>query len=167
MSIRFRKSINLGGGVKLNIGKGSVGVSAGVRGARVSVNSKGRKTTSVGIPGSGLSYVKTETIGAAKKQKNCEPQASSANPAEIRSEAKKTNVGSRVIQVVMYLIAAFSALCIAACISAGTILGALFFIAIFLFSGFYGYSYRKHWSNMAKEAELVADEIESTSDIEV
>lgn len=167
MSIRFRKSINLGGGLKLNIGKGSVGVSAGVRGARVSVNSKGRKTTSVGIPGSGLSYVKTETIGAAKKQNKCETQNSPASPAEIRSEAKKTNVGSRVIQVVMYLIAAFSALCIAACISAGTILGALFFIAIFVFSGFYGYSYRKHWSNMAKEAELVADEIESTSDIEV
>lgn len=62
MGFRFRKSINLGGGVKLNVSKKSVGVSAGVKGARVSVNSKGRKTTSLSIPGTGVSYVSTSNI---------------------------------------------------------------------------------------------------------
>ena len=37
----YRKSKNIGGGVRLNTGKKSVGLSAGVKGARVSVNSIG------------------------------------------------------------------------------------------------------------------------------
>ena len=56
MGLNFRKSINLGKGFKLNIGKGSVGISGGVKGARVSVNSKGRKTATFSLPGTGLSY---------------------------------------------------------------------------------------------------------------
>ncbi|HFL2484827.1 TPA: DUF4236 domain-containing protein [Clostridioides difficile] len=61
MGFNFRKSINLGGGLKLNLGKKSVGISAGVKGARVSVNSKGRKSTTLSIPGTGISYTKTST----------------------------------------------------------------------------------------------------------
>jgi hypothetical protein len=55
-SFRFRKSVKIAPGIRLNIGKKSVGVSAGIRGARHSISSTGRRTTSVGIPGSGLSY---------------------------------------------------------------------------------------------------------------
>lgn len=58
MGFNFRKSINLGGGLKLNLGKKSVGISAGVKGARVSVNSKGRKSATLSIPGTGISYTK-------------------------------------------------------------------------------------------------------------
>lgn len=76
MSLRFRKSIGLGHGVKLNIGKKGVGISAGVKGARVSINSNGRKTTSVGIPGTGMSYVKSEKIGAQKKTGGTSPNQS-------------------------------------------------------------------------------------------
>ena len=65
MGLNFRKSINLGKGVKLNIGKKSVGVSAGVKGARVSMNSSGRKTATFSIPGTGLSYTMKQ-----KKKKN-------------------------------------------------------------------------------------------------
>ncbi|MCR1392176.1 DUF4236 domain-containing protein [Clostridioides difficile] len=61
MGFNFRKSINLGGGVKLNLGKKSVGISAGVKGARVSANSKGRKSATLSIPGTGISYTKTST----------------------------------------------------------------------------------------------------------
>ena len=56
MGLNFRKSINLGKGFKLNIGKSSIGISGGVKGARVSMNSKGRKTATFSIPGTGLSY---------------------------------------------------------------------------------------------------------------
>jgi hypothetical protein len=55
-SLRFRKSIKIAPGLRLNVNKKSVGLSAGVRGARYSVNSSGRRTRSVGIPGTGLSY---------------------------------------------------------------------------------------------------------------
>ncbi len=77
MGFRFRKSFKIAPGVRLNIGKKSVGISAGVKGARVSVNSSGRKTTTVGIPGTGLSYQKTEKIGghaAADKHDQTAPE---------------------------------------------------------------------------------------------
>lgn len=59
MGIRFRKSISLGGGLKLNLNKKSAGLSFGSKGARFSVNSDGRKTTSIGIPGTGLYWTKS------------------------------------------------------------------------------------------------------------
>jgi tetratricopeptide (TPR) repeat protein len=59
MGIRFRKSIRLGGGVRLNVGTKSIGLSAGVRGFRYSVNSSGRKTRTITLPGTGLSWVST------------------------------------------------------------------------------------------------------------
>ena len=64
MGFRFRKSVKIAPGVRLNIGKKSVGISAGVKGARVSVNSSGRKTTTVGHPRNGPDATsKTEKIG--------------------------------------------------------------------------------------------------------
>ena len=62
-SFRFRRSIKLGPGVRLNLGKTGLGVSMGVRGARRSFHSSGRETTSVGIPGTGLGYVETRSGG--------------------------------------------------------------------------------------------------------
>src|SRR5947208_540352 len=55
-SFRFRRSVKIAPGIRLNFNRRSVGVSAGVRGARYSINSDGRRTRSVGIPGTGLSY---------------------------------------------------------------------------------------------------------------
>lgn len=61
MAWRFRKSISLGKGVRLNLGKKGIGVSAGVKGFRVGVNSKG-VYRSMSIPGTGLynqEYIKS------------------------------------------------------------------------------------------------------------
>ena len=79
MGLNFRKSINLGKGVKLNIGKKSVGVSAGVKGARVSMNSSGRKTATFSLPGTGLSY--TMNLGKKKssKKKNANENTNEIN----------------------------------------------------------------------------------------
>ena len=63
MGLRFRRSIKILPGVKLNLGKKSAGVSVGSTGARYSVNSSGRKTSTVGIPGTGLSYSKSSGDG--------------------------------------------------------------------------------------------------------
>lgn len=48
------------GGARVSLSKSGVGTSFGVKGARYSVHSSGRRTTSVGIPGSGLSYVSSK-----------------------------------------------------------------------------------------------------------
>jgi tetratricopeptide (TPR) repeat protein len=50
-------------GVRLNFSKETVGLSFGVPGARYTMNSKGRRTVSTGIPGTGLYNVETLSSG--------------------------------------------------------------------------------------------------------
>jgi len=65
MSIRFRKSIKVAPGVRMSVSKTGVGASVGTRGARYSVHSSGRRTTSLGIPGTGVSSVSTSGGGGS------------------------------------------------------------------------------------------------------
>jgi len=58
MGFRLYKSVKLGKGVRLNLSKTGVGVSAGVRGARYSVHSSGRTVRTIGAPGTGVYYRK-------------------------------------------------------------------------------------------------------------
>lgn len=66
VGLRFRRSIKLGKGIRLNVSKTGLGLSAGVRGARYSVHSSGRTTRSLGIPGSGVGFVSTSTGGGKR-----------------------------------------------------------------------------------------------------
>lgn len=66
MGLRFRKSVKVAPGVKLNLNKKSTSVTFGGKGAHYTVSSTGKKTKSVGIPGTGLSYVETEHINSKK-----------------------------------------------------------------------------------------------------
>ena len=68
MGLRFRKSISIIPGVKLNFGKSGLSLSAGVPGFRKTFHTSGRVTTSVGIPGTGLSYVTTENKNKASSR---------------------------------------------------------------------------------------------------
>ena len=63
MGFTYRRSKNIGSGVRLNTGKKSVGLSSGVKGIRASVNSKGRAGISLSIPGTGIRYRKSIKIG--------------------------------------------------------------------------------------------------------
>ncbi|EHU1481123.1 hypothetical protein J587_3121 [Acinetobacter baumannii 144107] len=56
MGFNFRKSFKIAPGLRLNVGKkGISSVSIGGKGARVNLSKKGTRTT-MGIPGTGLSY---------------------------------------------------------------------------------------------------------------
>lgn len=66
MGFRFYKSVGLGKGLRLNLSKTGVGVSAGVPGLRYSVHSSGRSTRTAGIPGTGLYYRRDSKIGASR-----------------------------------------------------------------------------------------------------
>lgn len=68
MGFRFRKSFKVAPGVRLNLGKKSASVSFGGKGFRHSISSSGRRTTSVSVPGTGLSYVSSKS-SKKKKQK--------------------------------------------------------------------------------------------------
>jgi len=63
MGLRFRKSLKLFPGVKLNFSKSGVSTSIGGKG--LTVNLRGNKTTTtVGAPGTGISYRSTSTASA-------------------------------------------------------------------------------------------------------
>jgi len=70
MSLRFRRSISLIPGVRLNFSKSAIGLSVGVPGARVSINSKGDIYTSAGIPGTGLYNVERSSIRGSKSSRS-------------------------------------------------------------------------------------------------
>lgn len=58
MGLRIRKSVNLGSGLRVNFSKKGVGGSIGCKGARITKKAGGGVRKTVGIPGTGLSYVK-------------------------------------------------------------------------------------------------------------
>lgn len=77
MGLRFRKSVTLCKGVKLNFGKTGMSVSVGGKGYHKTINTKGQVTTSVGIPGSGIFYTDTKRLGGnrqANTQRNTQNQ---------------------------------------------------------------------------------------------
>lgn len=125
MGLRFRKSIKIAPGVRLNLGKKSVGISAGVKGARVSVNSSGRVTKTVGLPGTGLSYVKTSKIGGSGSggsKTPSEPQASLPTPQPQPNKPKGGHGLLKLFGIILVALGLF--------LSIATIIGGLVFTAI-------------------------------------
>ena len=55
MGLRFRKTIKILPGVKINLCKSGITTTIGVRGASVNIGKHGARGT-VGIPGTGISY---------------------------------------------------------------------------------------------------------------
>ncbi len=78
MGLRFRKSIKIAPGVKINLNKKSTSVTFGGKGAHYTASSTGKKTASVGIPGTGISY--TKTTGQSSKQKKTNKGGSQPMP---------------------------------------------------------------------------------------
>ena len=81
MGLRFRKSVKIAPGVKLNFGKKSVGLSVGNKYGGVSINSRTGATTRVSMPGSGFSYTKKIKINDTK---------SNEYPTQTLTEIEKT-----------------------------------------------------------------------------
>lgn len=61
MGFRFRRSVKLFPGVRLNLGKRGASVSVGPRGAKLTIGPTGTRAT-IGIPGTGISY--TEKVAS-------------------------------------------------------------------------------------------------------
>ena len=81
MGFRIAKSFTLAKGVRLTASKGGLGVSFGVKGARHSVHSSGRRTTSIGIPGSGVRYQTTSRAGGRSRGRS--PEAATPSKPEL------------------------------------------------------------------------------------
>lgn len=87
MGFRFRKSINLGGGFKVNLSKSGVGYSWGTKGVRFTKTAKGKNRTTLNIPGTGISHV-TESGGNKKNQKS---QPTKQKPANTTGNSSSPN----------------------------------------------------------------------------
>ena len=86
MGLNFRKSIKLLPGVKLNLSKGGVSLSGGVKGLRASINTKGQVTGTASIPGTGVYYTKKKTLPIGKNKKD-----KTAKEEKEKKTAKKTS----------------------------------------------------------------------------
>src|SRR5699024_5472889 len=62
--------MKIGKNTRVNFGKAGVGLSFGAKGLRRTLHSGGRKTTSAGIPGSGLYYTKSSSKKAGSRGTN-------------------------------------------------------------------------------------------------
>lgn len=63
MGMRFRKSKKIAPGVRLNLSAKSASISIGPKGFKKTFSTSGRVTTTVGIPGTGLSYSTSKKMG--------------------------------------------------------------------------------------------------------
>ncbi len=90
MGWRFRRSVKLLPGVRLNVGKRSAGVSVGPRGAKVSLNTKREVRRTVGLPGTGLSYTEQSKLSQAD-------EAPAQPPAELVSDHPKRRSPRKVV----------------------------------------------------------------------
>jgi Protein of unknown function (DUF4236) len=86
MGFRFRRSIRILPGLRLNLGKRGASVSIGGRGAHITVG-HGQVRETVGLPGSGLSYTATQGVhhhAAADAPGAAPPNGLSTAPQQAR-----------------------------------------------------------------------------------
>lgn len=68
MGLRYRKSIKIAPGVKVNLNRKSASVTIGGKGVHKTFNSNGQTTTSVNLPVKGLSYTDRKSSTASKRK---------------------------------------------------------------------------------------------------
>ncbi len=79
MGLRFRRSIKIAKGLRLNVSGSGISLSVGGRGATVNVSARGTRTT-LGIPGTGVSWTSTSS--------RARPQSAQAGSAATRATAR-------------------------------------------------------------------------------
>lgn len=84
MGIRFRKSFKVAPGVRLNVGKKSSSISFGGKGIRTSISTSGKRTHTVGIPGTGISHVSTSGGKRSKAKRATGSHQTPASPLMLK-----------------------------------------------------------------------------------
>ena len=80
MGLRFRRSIKIAPGVRVNLNKKSASVTFGPKGLKHTVSTTGKSHTTVGVPGTGLSYT-----------------TSSDQPARVPADQRPTSPKSKAV----------------------------------------------------------------------
>lgn len=88
MGLRYRKSIKIAPGVKVNLNRKSASVTVGGKGYHKTFNSNGQTTTSVNLPVKGLSYTDRKSSKSSKRKTNTSAVSASPSPAAHSTNAK-------------------------------------------------------------------------------
>jgi hypothetical protein len=89
MAFRFRKYIKLLPGLRLNLSKGGVSLSAGIPGAHINFSPRGARTT-FGVPGTGFSWSRSLKPGQLPRQYLSPGQPEGVRPIKTTAELVAT-----------------------------------------------------------------------------
>jgi len=106
MGWRFRRSVKIAPGLRLNIGKRSVGASVGPRGAKVSANTRGDVRRTVGLPGTGLSHTMQSQLRRGEAADEVELDVTADDLGRVKGRRLRKLVGLGSGLVILLLIVA-------------------------------------------------------------
>lgn len=112
MGLRFRKSVKVAPGVRINFGKKGSSVTFGKRGAKVTVGKNGVRTT-VGLPGTGLSYTKYYPNDKKKMDKQTQSTATINNIEQNSMKQMERETAFKILKWAFYVFLAFLVLMMA------------------------------------------------------
>lgn len=105
MGWRFRKSVKLPLGFRINFSKTGIGYSWGMKGYRKTVTANGRLRTTYSIPGTGISYVEEEKIGKEEPvciQANQEQDSNALTDTASTCDKTRRNVKNKLAVIVIF-----------------------------------------------------------------
>ena len=105
MGFRFRKSINLGGAVRINVSKSGIGGSIGGKGARITKKANGGTRTTTSIPGTGISYV--EETGKKSRSKS-KTTATVSNVEKVQAKREKVQAQKPTTRTIVSILIFFA-----------------------------------------------------------
>lgn len=124
MRLRYRKSINLGGGFRVNLSKSGIGYSWGTKGYRVTKKAGGGVRKTYSIPGTGISWV--DDSGTKKRNTGVKTgsyqQSMITEPQNVLYQASETDIKHLVTDNSQDFIAAIKKY---SCIRTGLIWGSV------------------------------------------
>lgn len=102
MGFRFRKSVKLLPGVRVNFSKSGTSLSVGGKGATANFSKRGTRVT-VGIPGTGISY--SENLNKSKKSQSVQKIPTTTQYLESSERAPNPTLGYVLIgSIILFII---------------------------------------------------------------
>jgi hypothetical protein len=101
MSFRFRRSLRIAPGFRINLGKKGASLSIGGRGAHITVG-HGQVRETVGLPGTGLSYTATQSTHPHKTAVNAPGAEHAASHADAPPAARPPSLPWAVARLLVF-----------------------------------------------------------------
>lgn len=164
MGFRMRKSINLGGGVRVNLSKKGVGYSVGTKGYRVTKKAGGGIRTTASLPGTGISYIKETGSGKKRKATHAEgtvvtgtqtSKKSRLTAADRRDPKKAIAKYQNCLESRMKMIAFFVVACAVLALAKLTVLSVICLLLAVIY-----YACKNTWLQNIQELEELVSEKE-------